>query len=71
MAAAGAAPTKPHEHAVGSPTLTGSVAWLPKALIQQVADGTEVILLSRVPGKAISPDDSASNASVDYHQSFS
>jgi hypothetical protein len=48
-----------------------SASGLPKALIQQIANGTDVILLSRVQGKVISPDGSASNASVNDHQSFS
>jgi hypothetical protein len=62
MAAAGAAAAMADDQRRPSPR-----RGLPKALIQQIADGADVILLDRIPGKAISPDDGASNASVnDY-----
>jgi hypothetical protein len=70
MAAAGTAATRAHHQAVGLPTSTGWCG-LPKGLIQQIADGTDVILLGRIPGKAISSDDSAPNASVNDDQPFS
>jgi len=71
MAAAGTAATRAHDQGVGLPTSAGPWCGLPKGLIQQIADGTDVILLGRIPGEAISPDDSASNASVNDHQPLS
>jgi len=44
---------------------------VPRALAQQIANGTDVVLLDGVLGDAVSPFDGAFDAAMNDHQPFS